>query len=182
VDDQPKTRGSVVWPPKAAPESCQWYAGSQGPRPPAFTQERAAVVDMATLPAYADLSHRVLAVTAWDLGFFFVSFSSVYRILCSEGLMSLRATTVITTAVTAPGTKRDQRSQPALVLDISYLPTYERGVFCICTCCSTSSLARRSTGWSAGTNAPRRPESFWKPLASREHPATSRAQATRDFQ
>ncbi len=39
--------------------------------------ERSAVLQMATSEKYADLSHRTLAVTAWDLDLFFVSFSSV---------------------------------------------------------------------------------------------------------
>lgn len=53
-------------------------------------EERTAVTAFAVEERYADLSHRILAVTAWDLGVFFVSFSSVYRILRSEGLMSMR--------------------------------------------------------------------------------------------
>ncbi|MDY6950802.1 MAG: hypothetical protein SWE60_04765 [Thermodesulfobacteriota bacterium] len=67
--------------------------GKPGPKAPVHSllpEERRAVVAMATEQAYADLSHRILAVTAWDLEMFLVSFSSVYRILCSEGLMSLR--------------------------------------------------------------------------------------------
>jgi putative transposase len=67
--------------------------GTPGPQAPGhrlLPQERTAVVSMATQPTYADLSHRILAVTASDLGLFFVSFSSVYRILCSEGLMGIR--------------------------------------------------------------------------------------------
>ena len=67
--------------------------GKPGPKDPVhrlLPAERTAVVAMAVDERYADLSHRTLAVTAWDLELFFVSFSSVYRILCSEGLMSMR--------------------------------------------------------------------------------------------
>ena len=67
--------------------------GQPGPKDPVhrlLPEERAAVATMAVEERYADLSHRILAVTAWDLELFFVSFSSVYRILCSEGLMSMR--------------------------------------------------------------------------------------------
>ena len=48
--------------------------------------ERESVLQMATKEEYADLSHRILAVTAWNLGVFFVSFSSVYRIMRSANL------------------------------------------------------------------------------------------------
>ena len=36
---------------------------------------------MAISEEYVDLSHRILAVTAGEKGLFFVSFSSVYRVL-----------------------------------------------------------------------------------------------------
>jgi len=104
-----------------------------GPKAPTHSllpEERRAVVAMATQEAYADLSHRILAVTAWDLGIFFVSFSSVYRILRSEGFMSLRG----------PYRHHNGRSLPPVrkeitgpnqrwCWDISYLPTHEKGVF-----------------------------------------------------
>lgn len=64
-----------------------------GPRMPAhklLPEEIDAVLQMAVKKEYADLSHRTLAVTAWDLKIFCVSFSSVYRILVSNDLMSLR--------------------------------------------------------------------------------------------
>jgi hypothetical protein len=34
-----------------------------------------------------DLSHRILAVTAWDKGLFQASFSTVYRVLKARNLM-----------------------------------------------------------------------------------------------
>ena len=64
-----------------------------GPREPLhklLPVERDAVLQMATKEEYTDLSHRILAVTAWDMELFFVSFSSVYRIMRSAHLMSMR--------------------------------------------------------------------------------------------
>jgi transposase InsO family protein len=103
------------------------------PRPPAtgfYRKERTAVVSMATQPAYADLSHRILAVTAWDLGLFFVSFSSVYRILCSEGLMSIRGHHRYHNGQSLPPVRKEINGHnQRWCWDISYLPTDERGVF-----------------------------------------------------
>ena len=45
---------------------------------------------MAKDEQYADLSHRILAVTAADKGLFQASFSTVYRVLRKEGLMTAR--------------------------------------------------------------------------------------------
>ena len=64
-----------------------------GPKSPVhklLPAEKAAVLQLAKAEQYVDLSHRMLTVTGWDLKLFFVSFSSVYRILRSEGLMSMR--------------------------------------------------------------------------------------------
>ena len=47
------------------------------------------VFQMAKKEEYADLAHRILAVITWDLGLFFVSFSSAYRILRSANLMTM---------------------------------------------------------------------------------------------
>ena len=115
-------------------KQCQSLAnGTPGPKAPGhrlLPQERTAVVDMATQPAYADLSHRILAVTAWNLGLFFVSFSSVYRILCSEGLMSIRGHHRHHNGRSLPPVRKEINSpNQRWCWDISYLPTYERGVF-----------------------------------------------------
>lgn len=64
-----------------------------GPKEPVhrlLPVERGAVLQMAAKEEYADLSHRTLTVTAWDTGVFFMSFSSVYRILRSANLMAMR--------------------------------------------------------------------------------------------
>ena len=92
--------------------------------------ERQQVIDLAGKEEYADLSHRILAVTAWELNLFFVSFTTVYRILCAEGLMSQRG----------PCNQHNGRSLPPIrkeldgpnqrwCWDISYLRTYEKGMF-----------------------------------------------------
>ena len=44
------------------------------------------IVAMARSQEYVDLSHRILAVTAWDKGLFQASFSTVYRILKERNL------------------------------------------------------------------------------------------------
>ena len=48
------------------------------------------IVAMAKSQEYVDLSHRIMAVTAWDKGLFQASFSSVYRILKAQNLMTAR--------------------------------------------------------------------------------------------
>ena len=50
---------------------------------------RESVLQMAKKEEYADLAHRILAEIAWDLGLFFVSFPSVYRIVRSANLMPM---------------------------------------------------------------------------------------------
>jgi len=62
--------------------ACSWKRGQSldngkpGPKDPVhrlLPEERTAVAAMAVEGRYADFSHRILAVTAWDLGWFFVS-------------------------------------------------------------------------------------------------------------
>ena len=104
-----------------------------GPREPVnrlLPTERAAVLEMAKKEEYADLSHRILAVTAWDLNIFFVSFSSVYRILRSENLATMRGNQRHHNGRSIPPARKvltgpNQR----WCWDISYLPTMEKGVF-----------------------------------------------------
>jgi putative transposase len=107
--------------------------GKPGPKEPVhrlLPEERTAVAAMAVEERYADLSHRILAVTAWDLGLFFVSFSSVYRILCSEGLMSMRGPHRHHNGRSVPPTRKEITGpNQRWCWDISYLHTYERSVF-----------------------------------------------------
>jgi putative transposase len=85
---------------------------------------------MARKEEYADLSHRILAVTAWERGLFFVSFSSVYRILVSEGMMSLRGVhRAHNGGSIAPVRKELTGPNQRWCWDISYLATMEKGIF-----------------------------------------------------
>ena len=104
-----------------------------GPRYPVhrlLPAERAVVVSMAQEEQYADLSHRILEVTAWDLNLFFVSFSSLYRILRSAKMITMRG-------IHKPHNGRSLPPVPKEITgpnqrwcwDISYLPTHEKGVF-----------------------------------------------------
>jgi putative transposase len=107
--------------------------GKPGPKDPVhrlLPEERAAVVAMAVEEKYADLSHRILAVTGWDLQLFFVCFSSVYRILCSEGLMSIRGAHRHHNGHSVPPPRKEITGpNQRWCWDISYLHTYERSVF-----------------------------------------------------
>ena len=92
--------------------------------------ERESVLQMATKEEYADLSHRILAVTAWDLGVFFVSFSSVYRIMRSANLMSMRGVQRPHNGRSVPPVRKELTGpKQRWCWDISYLPTYEKGIF-----------------------------------------------------
>jgi len=107
--------------------------GKPGPRYPSHTllpEEKTAVLHMAKKEQYADVSHRILAVTAWDLDIFFVSFSSVYRILRSAGMMTMRGIHKPHTGRSIPPDRKEiTGANQRWCWDISYLPTHERGMF-----------------------------------------------------
>ena len=137
-----KSRACSMWMISRRRVSRWWHSwkredrlinGKPGPKAPChklLPEEHSAVVAMATERAYADLSHRILAVTAWDLGVFFVSFSSVYRILRSEGLMSLRGPCRHHNGRSLPPARKEITGpNQRWCWDISYLPTYEKGMF-----------------------------------------------------
>jgi len=104
-----------------------------GPREPLhrlLPAEREAVLQMAVREKYSDLAHRILAVTAWDLGIFFVSFSSVYRILRAEGLMSMRGRQRSHNGRSIPPFRKKLTGpNQRWCWDISYLRTQEKGIF-----------------------------------------------------
>jgi transposase InsO family protein len=88
------------------------------------------IVAMARSEEYVDLSHRILAVTAWDKGLFQASFSTVYRVLKEQDLMRSRdpggahnghSKAPVRKALTGP----NQR----WCWDISYLMTFQKGVY-----------------------------------------------------
>ncbi len=104
-----------------------------GPREPVnrlLPMERVAVLEMAKKEEYADLSHRILAVTAWDLNIFFVSFSSVYRILRAENLATMRGNQRQHNGCSIPPVRKELTGpNQRWCWDISYLPTMEKGIF-----------------------------------------------------
>jgi transposase InsO family protein len=104
-----------------------------GPREPVnrlLPTERMAVLQMAKKEKYVDLSHRMLAVTAWDLNLFFVSFSSVYRILRSENLITMRGIQKHHNGRSIPPARKELTGpNQRWCWDISYLPTLEKGIF-----------------------------------------------------
>jgi len=104
-----------------------------GPREPVhklLPEEKEAVLHMAKKEQYADLSHRILAVTAWDLDLCFVSFSSVYRILRSANLMTMRGRQHPHNGNSiSPVRKELTGPNQRWCWDISYLPTNEKGIF-----------------------------------------------------
>ena len=103
-----------------------------GPRQPGhrlLPEETEAVLMMAKKEEYADLSHRLLTVTAWDLKIFFMSFSSVYRILRSANLMTLRGTQRRHNGRSIPPVRKELTGpNQRWCWDISYLPTYEKRI------------------------------------------------------
>ena len=93
-------------------------------------EEREAVLNMAKKESYADLGHRALAVTAWDLEVFFVSFSTVYRILRSENLVGMRGVSHPHNARSLPPHRKDITGpNQRWCWDISYLRTDEKWIF-----------------------------------------------------
>jgi len=93
-------------------------------------EEKQAVLQMAVKEEYADLSHRILAVTAWDSGIFFMSFSSVYRILVSANLMGPRGTHTPHNGRSIPPVRKKLTGpNQRWCWDISYLLTYEKGLY-----------------------------------------------------
>jgi len=104
--------------------------GTRYPLHRLLPEEKTAVLQMAKKEEYADLSHRILAVTAWDLNMFFVSFSSVYRILRSAHMMAMRGIHKPHNGRSIPPDRKEiTGANQRWCWDISYLPTHERGMF-----------------------------------------------------
>ena len=93
-------------------------------------EEVASITRLACRPEYADLSHRILAVTVWEKGLCFVSFSSVYRVLKAHGLMTARGHRGTHNGRSlAPVRKILTGANQRWCWDISYLPTGEKGIY-----------------------------------------------------
>lgn len=92
--------------------------------------EREQVLRLAREEEYADLSHRILTVTGWELGRFFMSFSSVYGILRAEGMTSFRGVHRGHNGRSLPPIRKELSGpNQRWAWDISYLYTFERGIF-----------------------------------------------------
>ena len=104
-----------------------------GPREPlhrVLPEEIEQIVAMAQSQEHVDLSHRILAVTAWDKGLFQASFSTVYRILKARNLMSARGPGGAHTGHSrAPVRKELTGPNQRWCWDISYLMTFQKGVY-----------------------------------------------------
>jgi putative transposase len=88
------------------------------------------IVAMARSQEYVDLSHRILAVTAWDQGLFQASFSSVYRVLKAQNLMAARGPGGAHNGHSkAPVRKELSGPNQRWCWDISYLMTFQKGVY-----------------------------------------------------
>ena len=92
--------------------------------------ERQQVLDFARKTEFADLSHRILTVTAWEMNLFFVSFSSVYRILRDEGMTTHRGYHRKHNGRSKAPVRRELTgANQRWCWDISYLHTYEKRIF-----------------------------------------------------
>jgi putative transposase len=92
-------------------------------------EEVTTLTRLAGQPEHADLSHRMLALTAWEQGLCFVSFSTVYRVLNAQGLMTARGHSGRHNGRSlAPVRKTLTGANQRWCWDISYLSTGEKGI------------------------------------------------------
>ena len=88
------------------------------------------IVALAQSPEYVDLSHRTLAVTAWDQDLFQASFSTVYRVLKERNLMTARGPSRAHNGHSkAPVRKELTGPNQRWCWDISYLMTGQKGEY-----------------------------------------------------
>ena len=104
-----------------------------GPREPLHRMLPAEIDQIVTLaksPEYADLSHRILAVTAGDQGLFQASFSTVYRVLKAQNLMTARGPGGAHNGNSKAPVRKDLTGpNQRWCWDISYLMTDQKGVY-----------------------------------------------------
>jgi len=104
--------------------------GSQAPLHRVLPGEIDQIVTLAQSQDYVDLSHRILAVTAWDQGLFQASFSTVYRILKEQNLMTARGPGRAHNGNSkAPVRKELTGPNQRWCWDISYLMTGQKGEY-----------------------------------------------------
>lgn len=95
-----------------------------------LTEEIDQIVAMAKSEEYVDLSHRILAVTAWDKGLFQASFSTVYRVLKEQNLMGARGPGGAHNGHSKAPVRKDLTGpNQRWCWDISYLMTFQKGVY-----------------------------------------------------
>jgi putative transposase len=93
-------------------------------------EETDQIVAMARSQEYVDLSHRILAVTAWDRGLFQASFSTVYRVLKERNLMTARGPGGAHNGHSKAPVRKDLTGpNQRWCWDISYLMTFQKGVY-----------------------------------------------------
>ena len=104
--------------------------GPQEPLHRVLPEEIDQIVAMAQSQEYVDLSHRILAVTAWDKGLFQASFSTVYRVLKEHNMMRARGPGGAHNGNSkAPVRKNLSGPNQRWCWDISYLLTFQKGVY-----------------------------------------------------
>ena len=88
------------------------------------------IIAMAKSQEYVDLSHRILAVTACDKGLFQASFSTVYRVLKEQNLMTARGPGGAHNGNSKAPVRKDLTGpNQRWCWDISYLMTFQKGVY-----------------------------------------------------
>ena len=106
---------------------------SPGPKEPLhriLPEEIDQIVAMAKSQEYVDLSHRIMAVTAWDKGLFQASFSTVYRVLKERNLMTARGPGGAHNGNSNAPVRKDLTGpNQRWCWDISYLMTFQKGVY-----------------------------------------------------
>ena len=116
------------------------------------------IVAMARSPEYVDLSHRILAVTAWDKGLF--SGLLLHRLSRTQGrnLMTARGPGGHHNGHSlAPVRKELTGPNQRWCWDISYLSTMEKGMY-LYLYLLLDELSRKVVAWRIGWNRPpRRP-------------------------
>ena len=102
-----------------------------GPKDPlhrVLPEEIDQIVRLAQSQEYVDLSHRILAVTAWDQGLFQASFSTVYRVRKERNLMTARGPSRPHNGHSKPPVRKDLTGpNQRWCWDISCLPTFQKG-------------------------------------------------------
>jgi putative transposase len=105
-------------------------SGAKEPLHRILPEEVARIVAMAKSQEYVDLSHRILAVTACDKGLFQASFSTVYRVLKAEGLMTARGPGGSHNGNSVAPVRKDLTGpNQRWCWDISYLMTHQKGEY-----------------------------------------------------